>query len=166
MENTCSLKVPDEKFQFLYDTAVKTIVLHSPGDIYPGPFTYKRFWFRDAAFILQAMTATGLFNNIEKIIDRFPMRQTSAGYFMSQDGEWDSNGQAIWAMKRFIDTTNGNMKKEWAVSIDKAAHWIERKRHSTEEDPLHAGLLPAGFSAEHFGPSDFYYWDDFGRSPV
>lgn len=25
----------------------------------------------------------------------------------------------------------------------------------------HAGLLPAGFSAEHLGPNDFYYWDDF-----
>lgn len=25
----------------------------------------------------------------------------------------------------------------------------------------HAGLLPAGFSAEHFGPNDYYYWDDF-----
>jgi hypothetical protein len=23
------------------------------------------------------------------------------------------------------------------------------------------GLLPAGFSAEHLGPNDFYYWDDF-----
>jgi hypothetical protein len=29
-----------------------------------------------------------------------------------------------------------------------------------ENDP-YSGLLPAGFSAEHFGPNDFYYWDDF-----
>jgi hypothetical protein len=28
-------------------------------------------------------------------------------------------------------------------------------------DPLHHGLLPAGFSAEHLGPNDHYYWDDF-----
>jgi hypothetical protein len=25
----------------------------------------------------------------------------------------------------------------------------------------HQGLLPAGFSAEHLGPNDYYYWDDF-----
>ena len=25
----------------------------------------------------------------------------------------------------------------------------------------HFGLLPAGISAEHLGPSDFYYWDNF-----
>jgi hypothetical protein len=28
-------------------------------------------------------------------------------------------------------------------------------------DAPHAGLLPAGFSAEHLGPNDYYYWDDF-----
>jgi len=161
LQRVCVLKVPDRKFQFLYNAAIKTMILHSPGDIYPGPFTYKRFWFRDAAFILQAMMATGLFKNIEKIMDRFLGRQTPLGYFMSQDGEWDSNGQAIWVMKRFLDTSNGDVKKEWAASIYRGAQWIERKRRSTDNDPLHAGLLPAGFSAEHFGPSDFYYWDDF-----
>jgi hypothetical protein len=25
----------------------------------------------------------------------------------------------------------------------------------------HQGLLPAGFSAEHLGPNDYYYWDNF-----
>jgi hypothetical protein len=157
----CALYVPDQKFQFLYNAAIKTMILHSPGDIYPGPFTYKRFWFRDAAFILQAMMATGLFKNIEKIMDRFPGRQTTGGHFMSQDGEWDSNGEAIWIMKRFMDTANVPIKKEWIASIYRGAQWICRKRRFTKKDPLHAGLLPAGFSAEHFGPSDFYYWDDF-----
>jgi hypothetical protein len=161
LEGACTLKVPDGRMQFIYDTAIKSIILHSPGDIYPGPFTYKRFWFRDAAFVLQAMSAAGLFKNIEKIIDRFPGRQLTNGYFLSQDGEWDSNGQAIWAIKRFIDSTSGNAKKEWATSIYKAAKWIEHKRITSDKDPLHKGLLPAGFSAEHFGPSDFYYWDDF-----
>ena len=28
-------------------------------------------------------------------------------------------------------------------------------------DEIDAGLLPAGFSAEHLGPNDYYYWDDF-----
>jgi len=166
-QGTCALKIPDEKLQFLFNTAIKTMILHSPGDIYPGPFTYKRFWFRDAAFILQAMLAAGLFKNMEKIIDRFHARQTPLGYFMSQDGEWDSNGQAIWAMKRFMDTTNGKIKKEWAESVYRGAQWIERKRRATDADPLHAGLLLAGFSAEHFGPSDFYYWECTisGRNP-
>jgi hypothetical protein len=160
-QGLCTLKVPDKQFQFLYEVALKTIILLSSQEIYPGPFTYKRFWFRDAAFILQAMMAVGIFRNMEKIIDRFPARQNPLGYFMSQDGEWDSNGQVIWAMKRYLDTTHQEVKKEWRSSIYKAAKWIGHKRRSTKNDPLHAGLLPAGFSAEHFGPSDFYYWDDY-----
>jgi hypothetical protein len=36
-----------------------------------------------------------------------------------------------------------------------------RKRLSDDLDAPHAGLLPAGFSAEHLGPNDYYYWDDF-----
>jgi hypothetical protein len=160
-QGACTIKVPDQKLQFLYNAAIKTMVLHSPGDIYPGPFTYKRFWFRDAAFILQAMMAVGLYKNIENIINRFPKRQTPSGYFKSQDGEWDSNGQAIWTIKRFLDTTNGHIKKEWFESVCQGAQWIERKRRSSKTDILHAGLLPAGFSAEHLGPSDYYYWDDF-----
>ncbi|MCK5179481.1 MAG: hypothetical protein KAR32_08110, partial [Candidatus Omnitrophica bacterium] len=41
-ENThkqCCLKIPDRHFQFLYDIALRTLILHSPGDVYPGPFT-------------------------------------------------------------------------------------------------------------------------------
>src|SRR5207249_3544163 len=29
------------------------------------------------------------------------------------------------------------------------------------KDPALAGLLPASISAEHLGPFDYFYWDDF-----
>ena len=31
----------------------------------------------------------------------------------------------------------------------------------SHKDSAVAGLFPAGFSAEHLGPNDYYYWDDF-----
>ncbi len=161
LQNHCVLKVPDQEFQFLYETALRSLILHSPGDVYPGPFTYKRFWFRDAVFILQAMMAVGLLKNLEKILDRFPERQSPLGYFMSQDGEWDSNGQAIWILRRYWLMTRREIKPAWRTSIYAAAKWIQRKRLSAYSDDINAGLMPAGFSAEHFGPSNFYYWDDF-----
>jgi len=43
----------------------------------------------------------------------------------------------------------------------KGARWIQKKRLSENLNSPHAGLLPAGFSAEHLGPNDYYYWDDF-----
>ena len=51
LQGHCRLEVPDPCFHSLYEAALRTLILHSPDDVYPGPYTYKRFWFRDAAFI-------------------------------------------------------------------------------------------------------------------
>jgi hypothetical protein len=161
LKNHCKLTIPDERFQFLYDAALRTMILHSPGDVYPGPYTYKRFWFRDAAFILHGLLCAGMTDRAEKVLDRFPDRQNALGYFHSQDGEWDSNGEALWIMGRFCEITGRPPKREWWGSIRRGARWIYKKRLSDDHDTLHSGLLPAGFSAEHLGPNDYYYWDDF-----
>ena len=157
----CQLSVGDARVQYLYDAALRSLILHSPDDVYPGPYTYKRFWFRDAAFLVSALLAVGLTDRAERAIDRFPGRQTAGGYFHSQDGEWDSNGEALWAMWRFCELTGGAPKPAWLKAIRRGARWIRRKRLGAEDGAPHAGLLPAGFSAEHLGPNDYYYWDDF-----
>ena len=156
----CQLDIPDKQFQFLYDAAIRSLVLHSPLDVYPGPYTYKRFWFRDAAFMLHAMLCVGMEERVKKVIDRFPIRQTAGGYFLSQDGEWDSNGEALWIMRRFCELTGKEPDPKWKVTIYKAAAWLRAKRIHKKDSPYH-GLLPIGFSAEHLGPNDYYYWDDF-----
>jgi len=153
--------LPDERVQFLYETALRTLILHSPEDVYPGPYTYKRFWFRDAAFIIHALLCAGLTGRAERALDRFPERQTRQGYFHSQEGEWDSNGQALWIMQRFCALTGQPPKHAWRQAIVRGARWITKKRLADNGDSPHAGLLPAGFSAEHLGPNDYYYWDDF-----
>ncbi|MEK8023577.1 MAG: hypothetical protein AAB229_07185, partial [Candidatus Hydrogenedentota bacterium] len=159
LKGTCELDIPDESIRFLFDAAIRTLVLHSPGEVYPGPYTYKRFWFRDAAFIIDGLIAAGMISRAERALDTFPGLQTHDGYFRSQEGEWDSNGEALWIMRRFCSRTGSVPKKQWMPAILKAAEWILRKR--IPEGAAHAGLLPAGFSAEHLGLNDFYYWDDF-----
>jgi len=161
LKGLCQTNLPDKHFQFLYDAAIRSLILHSPEqDIYPGPFTYKRFWFRDAAFILDALLCVGLSERVKKIVGRFPMRQTSTGYFLSQDGEWDSNGEALWSMRRFCELTGEKPDPKWKRSIYRAAKWIQNKREF-KKGSNSFGLLPVGFSAEHLGPNDYYYWDDF-----
>jgi len=160
-ETLCQLKVPDQKFQYLYDVALKTVLLHSPKEVFPGPYTYKHFWFRDAAFILQAMLCAGMADRVEKVIESsFFSRQTLLGYFHSQDGEWDANGQVLWTLLRFCELTGRPPKVQWQTAVKTGAEWIQRKRVSEAKGGRHAGLLPAGFSAEHLGPNDYYYWDD------
>jgi GH15 family glucan-1,4-alpha-glucosidase len=64
--------------------------------ITPGPFTYHQFWFRDAAYMLLALDKFGYADFTTAIIKSFPGHQLPSGYFRSQKGEWDSNGQALW----------------------------------------------------------------------
>lgn len=161
LSDNCQLNIPDKHFQFLYETAVRTLILHTPKETYPGPYTYRHFWFRDAAFILYAMTTIGLTERAKRTLDCFPKRQNKFGYFLSQDGEWDSNGEALWIFQKFCQLTNTPPSQTWLSSIRKGALWITRKRLSNDSPLAHAGLFPPGFSAEHLGPNDYYYWDDF-----
>lgn len=161
LENHCALRIPDEHFQFLYETALRTLILFSPKDVYPGPYIYRRFWFRDAAFILYAMLCAGFAERVRRTIEGFPARQLPSGYFLSQEGEWDSNGEALWIMRRFCEMTNTPPAKHVLATVERAGSWILRKRLAKEPLLPHAGLFPAGFSAEHLGPNDYYYWDNF-----
>ncbi|MBW4934039.1 hypothetical protein [Marinobacter sp. F4206] len=161
LESHTRLECPDPTWQFLYDAAIRSLVLHSPEDVYPGPYTYKRFWFRDAAFIIHALLCAGMTERAERALNQFPGRQLKNGYFRSQEGEWDANGEVLWILQRFFAITGRKMPIDWFEPVSKGAHWIQKKRLSGTIDKPHAGLLPAGFSAEHLGPNDYYYWDDF-----
>ncbi|MEX2306346.1 MAG: hypothetical protein WD738_02060 [Pirellulales bacterium] len=155
------LRVPDERMQSLYDAAVHTLVLLSADEIVPGPYTYRRFWFRDACLMMNSLLGIGLAERCRRGIERFGQRQLKNGYFRSQEGEWDSNGQVLWIMDRYESLSGKPLPESLRDSIDAAVRWIDRKRVRTSDDSLHNGLLPAGFSAEHLGPNDHYYWDDF-----
>lgn len=161
LAGTTELKTADRQLQYLYDAAIRSLILHSPLDVYPGPYTYKRFWFRDAAFIIHALLAGGMPDRARRALDRFPGRQNALGFFHSQEGEWDSNGESLWIFERYCQLTGQSPPKAWREPVIKGARWIGRKRLPDYEDSPHGGLLPAGFSAEHLGPNDYYYWDDF-----
>lgn len=157
----CRLAAPERRMVELYDAAVRSLVLHSPAEVYPGPYTYKRFWFRDCAFILHAMLCVGLEARVERVLDTYPGRQHRDGFFFSQETEWDSNGEALWILWRFVQLAGHRPKRAWRKAIRRGARWIVAKRRPDDGASPHAGLLPPGFSAEHLGPSDYYYWDDF-----
>jgi len=161
LAETAALDVPDERIRFLYDASVRALILLSAKDVVPGPYTYRRFWFRDACFMLNALMGVGLLDRSRRILSTFPDRQKLSGYFQSQEGEWDSNGQTLWIAARYYALTGDRPSDKWMTAILKGAEWIRKKRLDQSGDAPHAGLFPAGFSAEHLGPNDYYYWDDF-----
>src|SRR5207237_7151189 len=137
---------------------------HDGSDLTPGPSTYHRFWFRDAAYMLSAMDRYGLHAETAEVLRSYPDRQHVAGYDFSQRQEWDSNGAAIWALAEHWRLTRAtDVLRSTIQSVSRGVRWIERKRHSKRlrRDPALVGLMPASISAEHLGPFDYYYWDDF-----
>lgn len=129
--------------------------LQTGRDITPGVFTYNQFWFRDAAYMVSALTAWGFFKEAKAVIESYPSRQDKKGFFKSHEGEWDSNGQAIWTIAHYVEHSGDiELARSLYPSIRKGAVWIQKKRRGSR------GILPAGFSAEHLGPADHYYWDN------
>lgn len=137
--------------------------LHDGDFISPGPYLYHRFWFRDAAPMLRALDVLGFSKRVRQVIDGFPSRLTSDGFFRAPGGEWDSNGAVLWTIYQHFRMTRSLLwLKQWYPLLAKAGRWIVRMRRRTETtDSTHRGLMPKSLSAEHLGTVDQYYWDSF-----
>ena len=159
------LSIPDERMAQAVDANRRFLLLFHDGDeITPGPSTYHRFWFRDAAYMLAALDRYGFHDEVAEVLRSYPDRQHVDGFFFSQRQEWDSNGAALYAMAEHWRLTGDlDLVRSQEASVLKALHWIERKRRSKRRrrDPALAGLMPASISAEHLGPFDYFYWDSF-----
>jgi hypothetical protein len=140
------------------------LLLHDGDEITPGPATYHRFWFRDAAYLLGALDRYGYADEVAEVLASYPARQRGDGFFFSQSREWDANGAALhaigehWRLHRDVAALEG-----LAPVVAAGAEWIERMRRgarTARRGAASAGLLPAGVSAEHLGPFDVFYWDD------
>ncbi len=161
-----TIRVPDDAVQNAFDAnKAHLLTLHDGDSITPGPFLYHEFWWRDAAFMLHALDQLGYHAQVKNVLKTFPRYLRKDGFVQSQDGEWDSNGQALWLLEQ-----NARLSGDYEIlhqeywKMLNAAHWIDATRQKTkqrgERVPEH-GLLPAGMSAEHLGPNDFYFWDDW-----
>jgi hypothetical protein len=159
-----SVSLPDAKINECFRANSAFLHLFDDGDeITPGPLTYHRFWFRDAAFLINALDKLGYSEQAKRKLVTYPGRQRKDGFFISQNGEWDANGEALWTlMEHYRLTRDRDLLEEVYPSIRKGIAWIRRKRKKTRhKEGAERGLLPAGLSAEHLGPNDYYYWDNF-----
>jgi len=161
-----TIRVPDDDVQNAFDANKTSLLLfHDGNSITAGPFLYHEFWFRDAAYMLNALSQLGYHEKVKPVLESFARRLRKDGYMLAQDGEWDANGQALWALEQHTRLAGDfEVLHDQYWNILNAAHWIDAARQKTKRDgervPEH-GLLPAGMSAEHLGPNDFYFWDDW-----
>jgi hypothetical protein len=159
------LTTPEPQIDSLYRASLCSLLMFTDGpSITPGPYTYHQFWFRDAAYMLWALDRLGFSSFVQPVIASFPARQESSGYFRSQLGEWDSNGQALWTVwQHTLLSRDSDLAASMFDSLWLGVRWIDRKRllGAKHMNKPYFGLLPMGLSAEHLGLSDYYFWDDF-----
>jgi hypothetical protein len=165
LESGSRIVTPDTRVNDALQRNLVTLLMFCDGNIItPGPFTYHQFWFRDASIMLHALDAFGYHDFTRPILNSFTSRQESDGFYRSQQGEWDSNGQALWCFwNHAVLSGNSDVLSTHFGSLRRGARWIEMKRHGGGKGHEGAppGLLPPGLSAEHLGMSDCYYWDNF-----
>ena len=129
----------------------------------PGAFFYNHHWLRDSAFLAFAHDLWGLHGAVAGKERAWLRTQTWAGDFRSHSGEWDGSGQTLftWTTHVLLTGSAGFLERNWR-RLGRCAHWIAgARRRGQAAAPERAGLLPAGLSAEHFGPNDHYLWDNF-----
>jgi hypothetical protein len=160
LTDAAEIHTPDNKLNSLIRASLNTLLLLTDDKlITPGPFLYHHFWFRDAAFQLNALDKMNLHGVTKKVFQNFRSLQKNNGFYISQMGEWDSNGQALWSsLHHVLLSDNTELINEFMPSFTKGVKWIVRSRLKNKETE---GLLPPGLSAEHLGLTDYYYWDNF-----
>jgi len=165
LQKGSAVSTPDKKLNSVIKASYSSLLMFTDGEsITPGPVTYHQFWFRDAAFMISALDKYGFSNFTAPVIKSFPKHQMPSGYFRSQKGEWDSNGQVLWTVcNNYLITQDKKLLKDLFSSLYAGVKWIEKFRLTQKEfigQPFY-GLLPKGISAEHLGHADYYFWDNF-----
>ncbi|MGB9406468.1 MAG: hypothetical protein WCA89_02965 [Terracidiphilus sp.] len=98
-------------------------------------FQYHRFYLRDSADIVRMYDATGYSDIAAQVLSLFPSRQEADGNFLSQPGEYDGWGEALWAFgEHYRRTHDLHFAESVYPLVVRAVDWLVQARAA---DPLH-----------------------------
>ena len=99
---------------------------------------YHAFWLRDGSDIADMYDLTGYSHYAGQVLDFFARFQKPDGQFLSQLGQYDAQGEVLWAYgEHYRMTHDVAFARSVFPSVERAVEWIETARAS---DPLH--LIP------------------------
>jgi hypothetical protein len=101
---------------------------------------YHAFWLRDGSHMVHAYDLTGHSRNAAEALSFFATFQKPDGEFLSQPGEHDGWGEALWAYgQHFQLTGDRHFARNVFPRVQRAVAWLKQARSA---DPLH--MLPGG----------------------
>jgi hypothetical protein len=102
-------------------------------------FQYHRFYLRDSADYVRMYDATGYKDIGSQVVAFFATRQLPNGNFLSQPGEYDGWGEALWTYgEHYRRTHDLAFARSVYPSVVRAVDWLVQAR---AKDPLH--VMPA-----------------------
>lgn len=143
-EGMMRIEVPEAKVSASYRAAIATILasrsLTPAGWVQsPNRLQYRSFWIRDAAIESQALDLAGLHAAAAQNLSFMDAFQRPDGLFISQAGQYDGLGEALWALAQHAELTQDPaFAAAQLPRIAAALGWLSA---ASASDPL--GLLPA-----------------------
>ncbi len=140
--------------QALLASHVYQLIANDHGEVHGGEGFYDEFYIRDGAYQIMQYEEAGLAEEAQLAIKSFLSHQREDGRFESQKGQFDANGQDLWALWQYYQVTGD---KAWLAEawpqIRKSVDWIQQTRREAGPESPFAGLLPQA-------PADGeYLWD-------
>jgi hypothetical protein len=138
------ISVPEAKVQATYQAAIAEILesrYQTPSGWVQSPnrLQYQAFWIRDAAIETQALDLVGLHAAAAQNLSFMDTFQEPGGLFISQAGQYDELGEALWALSQHAQLSQDPAYA--AAQLGRMGAAIEWLSSATASDPL--GLLPA-----------------------
>ena len=148
MADAASIRVPCEKATQAYKAAhVCQLIASDHGDLHGGEGFYDEFYIRDGAYQLMELEEAGLSDAARNAIKPFTTHQLDDGRFESQKGQFDANGQALWALWQYYKIT---ADRPWLEQVypqmRRATDWTTQTRRLAPAESPFAGLLPAALA--------------------
>ena len=109
-----------------------------------NPFHYRDTWIRDAARQVSALSQWGLAEPAHAIAADLLAFQSEAGDLMSQPGQLDGTGQAMWAQRELYSRDGPHAPPDSVLrALARAWRWCEAERALVRQlAPAFAGLMP------------------------
>ncbi len=169
--------IPDKRIERAFHASLAYILISMDHFMpHPGPLAYDFFWYRDSAYITQALLRAGFFEEVKRSLVYFMKAQKESGEFPSifdinlkpvGPHEWDAQGQALFALAEYLHFTGDRpFVSKFRSNVEKAVSFLIKLRQQNlkpqlRDTPLY-GILPPSVSAEDLGSGKWHhYWDDF-----
>lgn len=143
-EHGIDIETPESKVNDTYRTSLvnNLISLNKIGDDYIQTINqlhYHGFYLRDSADFVRMYDTSGYTDVARKVLNFFATKQRADGNFLSQEGQYDGWGQALWTYgEHYRMTRDKQFAAEVYPRILRAVDWLEG---ALEKDPLH--VMPA-----------------------